>query len=122
MHELSIAQSLAELATEAAQTAGAIGVRTVQLRLGALSGVAEDALQFSWGIVIAETLLAGAQLVVEVTPVVIDCATCRARQTLTNIQWLRCPICGAPPAQIVQGRDLELTAIEIILPDDPPSG
>lgn len=118
MHELSIAQSLAELATDAAQTAGAIGVQSVRLRLGPLSGVVENALQFSWEVVTAETLLAGAQLLVEVAPVVIYCATCQAQQTPTSTQWLRCPICGAPPAQILQGRELELTAVEIRLHDD----
>lgn len=118
MHELSIAQSLAELATAAAQTAGALGVQSVRLRLGPLSGVVEDALQFSWEVVTAETLLAGAQLVVEEAPVVIYCVHCQAQQTLTSTQWLRCPTCGEPPAQIVQGRELELAAIEIILNDD----
>lgn len=119
MHELSIAQSLVDLATEAAQSAGAIGVQSVRLRLGPLSGVAEDALHFSWEVVITETLLAGAQLSVEAVPVVIYCASCQANQTPNSTQWLRCPICGAPPAQIVQGRELELVAVEIIMTDDP---
>lgn len=118
MHELSIAQSLAELATAATQSAGALGVQSVRLRLGPLSGVVEDALQFSWEVVTTETLLAGSQLIVEAAPVVIYCATCQANQMPISTQWLRCPNCGAPPAQIVQGRELELTAVEIIMNDD----
>ena len=76
MHELSIAQRLAEMASAAAQAAGATAVRSVQLRLGVLRGVVADALQFGWEIVTTDTLLAGAQLVVVEAPVVIYCATC----------------------------------------------
>lgn len=122
MHELSIAQSLADMAITAAQAADATAVRSVQLRLGALSGVVADALQFGWEIVTADTLLAGAQLVVVATPVIIYCATCQANSILTSVQCLRCPICGTPPTKIVQGRELELTALEIITTDDPPLG
>ena len=119
MHELSIAQSLAEMAGEAAQAAGATAVRSVQLRLGVLSGVVADALQFGWEIVTADTLLAGAQLVVVEAPVVIYCATCQANGVLASVQYLRCPTCGAPLTKIVQGRELELIALEIITNDDP---
>lgn len=119
MHELSIAQSLAEMAGEAAQAAGATAVRSVQLRLGVLSGVVADALQFGWEIVTADTLLAGAQLVVVEAPVVIYCAPCQANGVLASVQYLRCPTCGAPPTKIVQGRELELIALEIITNDDP---
>ena len=56
MHELSIANSLVESVAEAAQQAGAARVVAVHLRLGALSGVERDALEFCYDIASRGTL------------------------------------------------------------------
>ncbi len=64
MHELSIAYSVVEIATQSAVEAGAVRVRSVQVRLGALSGVVRGALEFSYEIACAGTLLEGSTLVV----------------------------------------------------------
>jgi Zn finger protein HypA/HybF involved in hydrogenase expression len=46
MHELSIAMNILDLAREEAEMRGSAGVDVVYLRLGTLSGVAEEALFF----------------------------------------------------------------------------
>ncbi|HLH16875.1 MAG TPA: hydrogenase maturation nickel metallochaperone HypA [Bryobacteraceae bacterium] len=67
MHELSIATSIVEIAAEeGARHAGRISV--VYLKLGALAGVARDALLFSWELACRETPLEGARLEIEDTP------------------------------------------------------
>ena len=50
MHELSIAYSVVEIATESARAARAVRVKEVYVRLGALSGVVRGALEFSYEI------------------------------------------------------------------------
>ncbi|BCX04109.1 MAG: hypothetical protein KatS3mg053_2047 [Candidatus Roseilinea sp.] len=117
MHELSIAASLVESAEQAARRAGAQRVTQVFLRLGALSGVAKDALLFSYDVAAAGTLLAGSRLVIEDVPVVVHCEHCRRDVTLPGIQDFRCPICGQPCAQIIAGRALEIAGIEIEVED-----
>jgi hydrogenase nickel incorporation protein HypA/HybF len=117
MHELSIAYNLVELADDAARRAGAIKLTAVHLRLGALSGVVPDALQFSFPIAAADTLAAGAELVIEVVPVQIYCSACAANRQLEAPFILQCPECGAPTPQVVRGRELELRAVEITVPD-----
>ena len=67
MHELSIAASIVEVASEEAVRQGG-RVEAVHLRLGALSGVVKDALLFSWDLACDQTPLAGAKLAVEETP------------------------------------------------------
>lgn len=66
MHELSIAASIVEIATEEAQRHGG-RVGAVHLKLGALSGVVKDALLFSWDLACGDTPIAGAQLAIEET-------------------------------------------------------
>jgi hydrogenase nickel incorporation protein HypA/HybF len=64
MHELSIAASIVEIASEEAVRRGC-RVDAVHLKLGALSGVAREALEFSWALACDETPLAGARLEIE---------------------------------------------------------
>lgn len=119
MHELSIAHSLVELASEAAARAGAPRVAAVHVRVGALSGVVRDALLFGFEIAAASTPLEGARLEIEHVPVRVYCPRCEASAALADARALRCPRCGAPTAEVVQGRELELTALEV--EDAPPA-
>ncbi len=119
MHELSIAHSLVELAADAAERAGVSRISVVHLRLGALAGVVRDALEFGFAIAADGTALAGARLVVAELPVRIFCPRCQAEAELPDIQRFCCPACGTPAGQIVQGRELELAALEY--EDDPAS-
>ncbi len=68
MHELSIAMALIELASDEARRLGRPRVEALHLRLGPLSGVAEDALAFSFELAVAESEIAGARLVIEKVP------------------------------------------------------
>ena len=119
MHELSIAHSLVELAGDAAARAGVSRVSAVRLRLGALAGVVREALEFGFAIAADGTPLAGARLEIAELPVRVFCPRCQAEAELPSIQRFCCPACGLPTAQIVQGRELELAALEY---EDEPAG
>jgi hydrogenase nickel incorporation protein HypA/HybF len=118
MHELSIAHSLVELAGSSAAAAGATRVRSVHLRLGALSGVVKGSLEFCYEIATADTLLAGSILIVQELPVVVHCAVCFWDVELASIQSFRCPACNTPSGDIRQGRELEIESIEIDVAGD----
>jgi hydrogenase nickel incorporation protein HypA/HybF len=65
MHELSIALSMIEMASEEADRHGAARVTALHLKLGHLSGVVKEALTFSYEIACQGTVLEGSQLVIE---------------------------------------------------------
>ena len=113
MHELSIAISLVEAAQEEAEKRGASGVAAVHLKLGPLSGVVKEALLFSYGLASEGTSLAGSRLFIEETPVEVFCTTCRERRPIQSLQSFCCAVCNKPATQIVQGRELEVVALEI---------
>ncbi len=113
MHELSIVHGVITAVSEAAESARARQVKTVTLRVWALAGVVEDALQFSFDIARKGSLLDGATLVVHRLPVIIHCAACGCERELPGIQRFRCPSCDTPSADIRQGRELEIESIEI---------
>lgn len=115
MHELSIALNMVDIASETARQNGGGRVRKLYLKLGALSGVARDALEFSWELACADVAaLEGARLVIEEVPVVVRCAECRRDGALETINKMVCPNCRAFASTIVAGRELEITALEII--------
>src|ERR1700735_1549971 len=82
MHELSIAMSIIEMAEEEADNRG-VQIDAVHLKLGALSGVAKDALLSCFEMACENTRLQGSRLVIEEVPVVILCARCPARHPLS---------------------------------------
>src|SRR5262245_57003872 len=115
MHELSIAMSIvAAIQEESASLGGADSVKAVHMRLGALSGVVEDALQFSYGIASADTGLEGSKLVIEHVPVLARCPTCRADQPVGSIRQMCCVVCGSAAGEVVQGRELLVTGLELV--------
>ena len=112
MHELSIAMSIVEAAVDEAQRRG-VQVSAVHLRLGALAGVVKDALLFSYEVACQNTPLAGSKLIVEDVPVVVFCPQCKEKRTLTSVQSFACPECDTPTMDIVQGKELEVFALEV---------
>ena len=112
MHELSIAMSIVELAEEEAQRRN-VQLEAVHLKLGALSGVAKEALLSCYELVCETTSLQGSRLIIEEVPVVIFCPNCRAERPLSSIQLFCCPECDTPCSELVHGKELEVVALEI---------
>jgi hydrogenase nickel incorporation protein HypA/HybF len=112
MHELSIAMSIIELAQEESVQRG-VQVSAVHLKLGALSGVVREALLGSFEMACEDTPLKGARLVIEELPVLIFCRTCDAQRPISSVQLFCCAECGTPSGEIVQGKELEVVALEI---------
>lgn len=114
MHELSIAMSIIEMAEEEVERRGGVRVSAVHLKLGALSGVVEQALLSSFQMAAEHTVLNDARLLIENVPVAVFCTQCSLERRLASIQDFSCPVCGAPTPQVTGGRELEVTALEIV--------
>jgi hydrogenase nickel incorporation protein HypA/HybF len=112
MHELSIAMSIVEMVSEEAERRGA-RVNAVHLKLGVLSGVVPDALLSSYEIACDDTPLKGSRLLIEEIPIIIFCSRCDAQRALHSMQLFCCPDCGTPTGDVIQGRELEVVALEL---------
>jgi len=118
MHELSIVSSIVDCVVESIAAYPGAKVKEVRLRVGALSSVVEDSLQFCYGIATEGTALQESKLVVTVIPVVMHCEPCDADVELASLQSFRCPRCGESVADLRQGRELEIESVEIEEPED----
>lgn len=114
MHELSIALSLIDLATEqAAKLAPGRRVEALHLRLGAMSGVVEEALRFSFDLAARGTEVDGSRLVIERVPLIVYCPRCEGEREPSSSYTLICPDCQTPAPEVRHGRELELKALEV---------
>ena len=113
MHELSIALSIVETATEQAERLGGAKVLAVHLKLGPLAGVVQAALLGSYEMASENTPLAGSKLVIVETELRAYCPACKTECAVVSTTDISCERCGTPTPQITSGRELEVTAMEI---------
>lgn len=114
MHELSVVVSLLDLVAKENARHGAGKVVTVHLRLGPLCGVIKEALFSAFELAREGTAFAETELVIEDMPIRMCCSRCQADRAVCSIQDLCCEQCGAPATNIVTGRELEITALEVL--------
>jgi hydrogenase nickel incorporation protein HypA/HybF len=112
MHELSIAMSIVEMAEEEAARRS-VHVNAIHLKVGALSGVVKEALLFSYDLACEGTALEGSHLVIEEVPIVVYCPVCQIERALVSVQKFCCSVCNTPTSDVVQGKELEVVALEI---------
>lgn len=112
MHELSIMDSALTMALEQAQKAGAKRVHVLRLRIGALSGVVPDALQFAFEALAQGTAAEGGELAIEEIPARFWCAQC-AREFSSDDMFAECPDCHQFSGDLRAGREMEVASLEI---------
>ena len=79
MHELSITESILEIALRHARQTQALRVTGLHLVIGQLSSVVDDSVQFYWDIVSKDTIAEGARLHFRRIPSEMACLECGTR-------------------------------------------
>lgn len=112
MHEVSLMENTLEIAVEHAHRQGANKIQRLKMRVGKMSGVVPEALEFAFDVCTQGTIAEGAKLEIESVPVVCYCPNCKIEFQPDDIIY-ECPECGQLSSQILQGRELELTSLEL---------
>lgn len=113
MHEVGIMTSAMDSVLEQAHAHGATRVHRIVLRIGALAGVEPESLRFAFEVVTRETIAAEATLEVEAVPARAFCAACAEDFGVDGGYIVSCPRCGQLSGDLRQGRELELSRIEM---------
>jgi hydrogenase nickel incorporation protein HypA/HybF len=112
MHELSVTESLLNLALSHANQANATKVTAINIVVGRLSSIVDDSVQFYWDFVAEDSICAGAKLNFDRRPAVLHCADCSTDYTIEN-DLTPCPKCGGMRTTIISGEEFFLDSIEI---------
>lgn len=119
VHELSIAMAVIDSVKAAAQQVGATRVLRVRLRIGELSAVDPDALQFAYAAVTGELpLFAGSELEVEWVPIRVHCTDC-GQEAPARPHSVACALCGSLLTRVVAGEELDIANVEVERDGDP---
>jgi len=112
MHEFSLAEDLLKLAIDEASKAGIVQLDKITVRIGTVSGVNVDALEFAWGFLRdTEEITKNTELVVEHVQGIGRCKSCGRESELDRI-FLFCPYCESPSLEIISGREFILARLE----------
>ena len=112
MHELSIAQSIVDIAGQYVPRERRHGIRMIRVRVGDMAGVVPDSLCFCFTAVTSGTPMAQALLEIEHVPFVLHCTECLS-DSATEPGLAICPRCQSTHTQILSGTELQVVAIEL---------
>lgn len=112
MHELSLCRNILELLEQQAQKDGFTKVHLIELELGDLAAIEEEALRFGFEVAKQGTIVENAELRISHLSGQARCDHCGAS---VNIQsYLEsCPACGSYGLEIVGGNQLMIKNIEV---------
>ena len=112
MHELSFAENIVDIVHQSVPRDELEDVRVVRLKIGALSGIVADSLDFCFSAIVTQTSLASARLEIEQIPFTVECKACH-KPFVSDIGFMVCPVCGGGDTIVVAGRELQITEIEL---------
>ena len=112
MHELSVTESLLEIATKHAVQVNATKVTALNIVIGRLSSIVDDSVQFYWDFVSENTICQGSKLYFSRKPALLQCQTCRNEFEISK-EMTPCPDCGSYNTCILSGEEFFLDSIEI---------
>jgi len=112
MHELSVTENILEIALRHANQAEASRVTDINLKIGRLSSIVDDSIQFYWDFVSENTLCAGAKLHFERIPARLLCLDCAKEYTL-EADLEPCPNCHSAQVRVIAGEEFHVESIEI---------
>ena len=113
MHELSLCEGIIELVVEYAQREAASRVSRVVVALGVAAAVDAEALQFCFPIAAADTVAAGAELVIDKIALQAKCQACHADYAADTV-IAPCPACGSYARKIVAGQDMRVVSFDCV--------
>jgi hydrogenase nickel incorporation protein HypA/HybF len=112
MHELSIANAIVDAVLHEIQQRNLPAVQTIGIRIGALSGVVPEALQFGFEAITSDTPLASTKLKIEPVPVHGKCHGCDHDFTVDDFVFA-CPICSSGKIEVTGGEELDIAYLEV---------
>ena len=82
------------------------------MNLGEFTNIIPEALKFGFEILCKDTALEGADLVINLLPLKIECSKC-GNISITEPGFFYCEKCGSNEVKIISGNEMKVVEIEI---------
>jgi len=115
MHELSVTQSILEIALDYAAKNQAMKIVEVHLQIGEISDFEDEWMQRYFDFVSQGTIGEGAKLRIIRIPARMQCTQCSFIFPLDRSTWkTQCPSCQSKETQLISGREFRVEALEVV--------
>lgn len=111
MHELSVTQSILQLALQ--QISEDAHITDLYLVIGQLSSMIDESVQFYWNIISEGTAAEGSTLHFKRIAAEMQCQKCGLHYKLGGDNF-SCPQCGSATIRLISGDEFYLEAIEVV--------
>ncbi|MCX7833309.1 MAG: hydrogenase maturation nickel metallochaperone HypA [Ignavibacteria bacterium] len=111
MHELSIAQNIVDLVLENLPD-NINKISIVNIKVGEISGVIPESLEFCFNVIIKNTKLDGAKLNIEKVPATAYCKACDKDFQIEHLLFT-CPYCFGTDIKLITGNELEIINVVV---------
>ncbi|HIC92653.1 MAG TPA: hydrogenase maturation nickel metallochaperone HypA [Anaerolineae bacterium] len=111
MHELAITRNILDIALNEAEKHGAKRITAIHLKVGALTSVVPECVEFYLEVLAKGTIAEGVRLETTIVPLTAHCHKCDLTFPVEDNCFL-CPRCGGA-ASVVSGRELYIESLEV---------
>lgn len=119
MHELSMADAIVKTAVDVAEKNDAQEITEVTIEIGSLTLLNPEQLKFMIEVLSENTLLEGAEIIIEEIPIEIKCRSCDFIGEMPSddldhfVPIVNCPQCEGQDLEITKGRECNVKTIKI---------
>ncbi|AXV36967.1 MAG: hydrogenase maturation nickel metallochaperone HypA [Methanobacteriaceae archaeon] len=124
MHELSMADAMVKTVIEVAEKNDAQEITEVSIELGEMTLLNPEQLKFMLEVLSEDTLLEGAEIIIDTIPIEIKCHGCgySGKTPSDDLDHyapiLNCPECESMELEIISGRECNVKSIKIEKSDE----
>ncbi len=112
MHELSIVESIIQIAEENTEPKESSVIERIELEIGSLAGIEMSAFEFAWKSAVPDTVLEGAEKVIHHVFAKAKCSECNFEFEVEAV-YDPCPDCGNYFTEIIEGKDLKVLSLTL---------
>jgi len=115
MHELSVTQSILDIALDYATRNQATRITAIHLRIGEITDFDDEWIQRYFDFVSKGTIAEGAKVHSERVPAKLQCPKCSSVFSLNPSTWdTQCPSCQNKETHLISGREFRVEALEVV--------
>lgn len=112
MHELSIVQNILDIAESEARKNNATKIIKIGLKIGEMSGVVIDSINFCFEAIKENTIARDAELLIEHVPLMGRCMECGADFRVKEYRFI-CEKCNGSKIALISGKELQIEELEV---------
>lgn len=112
MHEYSVVQALLEQTETLAKENEATSITKIIVKIGVMSGVEPHLLEIAFNTFKEKTVCDGAEFVMKIQPLTIECRDCQTKSELDAIHYC-CPKCESINVNVIDGEEMFLMSLEM---------